>query len=268
MEKRKFFLESIPPHRAVSVTPREVKGLFRSGIAAIRYTCPETAGAQSSEFVCDDTDYGFGSLAADARRRTRRGLESCEVRKIDFDLLAREGCAINRSVFERHGRHLQTFYTDEARWRKYMAVCETLPSVEAYGAFVDGALCAFSLVVLIDDYAYLFHTHAHSDYLRHSPMNALFYSITKNMLERPDVRVVSQGLESFAARPELEHFKLAMGFHQRPIGRRTIVHPLARPIFSRPGAWVVDKFLKQFKPNLAEDFSVFAQAFQGLASER
>jgi hypothetical protein len=267
VEKRKFFLESVPPHLPVHLEFREAARLFLRGAAAIRYTCSEKEGTPTFEYICDDRNYGLDSLAADARRRVRRGIDSCAVEQLDFDRLAQEGCAINRSVLSRQGRSVHSFLTDESMWKSYMAVCQSLPFVEAYGALAKGKLCAFTLTVLVDEYAYLLHTHSHSDYLKFSPMNALFFMVTKTMLGRPSVNCVSQGLESFALRPDLERFKLAMGYRKRELTRRVVVNPLARPIFSRSGAWLMEKLLKRIKPGLMEDFSVFARALRSRRAE-
>src|ERR1700691_2570528 len=170
VEKRKFFLESLPQHRPVRLRPGEAARLFLRGTAVIRHTCAEAEGAQSFEYVWDDKSYGLDSLHKDAKRNVRKNLESCVVRRIDYKLLAEKGCTINRSALARQGRHLQsTFLTDPNLWKKYMAVCESLPFVEAYGAFVENRLCAFSLVLLMDDYCYTYHPYASSEYLKHYP---------------------------------------------------------------------------------------------------
>jgi hypothetical protein len=190
------------------------------------------------------------------------------VRRVDCKLLSEEGCAINRSVLARQGRHMPvSFLTDQVLWKKYMVVCESLPFVEAYGAFVEDRLCAFSLALLMDDYCYTYHPYASTEYLKHYPMNVLIYSIVRTMLDRPSVSCVSYGLESFASRPTLERFKLAMGCRKRPIGRRVLVHPLARPVFSRPGAWLAQKVLQRVKPGLVEDFATFSRALRRSSSK-
>jgi len=258
-EKRRFFLDSVPPHRRIRLRPGEAQGLFRRGAAVVRYTCEEAQGSPSFEFICDDKNFGFDSLASEARRRVRRGLANCDIRSVDFALLAREACAINRSVLARHNR-ATAFLRDEAQWKSYMALCEQLSNVGAYGAFVDGRLCAFAVTILIEDYCYLFHTHAHSDYLKYSPMNALCFTITKEMLARPDVACVSQGLESFVRRPGLESFKMGMGYRKRPIGRNILVNPLLRPLLSRPALWVAESFFKRVRPSLVEHLSLLSKA--------
>jgi hypothetical protein len=93
--------------------------------------------------------------------------------------------------------------------------------------FVD-----FSIGVVCDDYCYLHHTQAASDELKHSPINALTYFVSKTMRERSDIQHVSQGLESFLGQPQVERFELSMGFRKHPLGRRLVVYPVARPLFS------------------------------------
>ncbi len=263
VEKRKFFLESLPQHRRIHLRPGEAARLFLRGAGVIRYTCDEVEGAPSFEYVWDDKNYSLESLSKDAKRNVRKNLESCIVRRVDYNLLAEEGCAINQSVYARQGRQVpDCFLTNRALWKNYMSVCEGLSFVEAYGAFVEEKLCAFCLVLLMDGYCYTYHPYASSDYLKHYPMNVLIFSIVREMLDRPEIRCVSYGLESFASRPTLERFKLAMGCRKHPIGRRVLIHPLARPIFSAPGAWLTKKVLTRIKPGLVEDFATLSDALQ------
>lgn len=260
VQKRHFFLESAPGHRRIRLQPGEAARLFRRGTAALRYTCYEDEGAPSFEYVCTDKDFGLASLASDARRRVRRGLEACDVRRADFDLLSREGAAINRDVFARQGRLHRSFLTDDEVWRRYMGVCATLPNIEAYGAFIQQRLIGFSFGVFVDDYCYLFHTHSYSESLKYSPINALTFTVVKSALGRPSVTCVSQGFESFRPQPDVERFKLSMGFHKRAIGRRVLVNPLARPLFSPLGSQAIQTVLGRLKPEVADDFSAFVES--------
>jgi Acetyltransferase (GNAT) domain len=258
VEKKKFYLESAPGHRRVRLRRGEAAALFLRGAAVLRYSCDEDGGATSFEYVCTDKNFGLGLLAPDARRRVRRGLEACDVRRVECKLLEREGCAINRSVFARQGRVERSFLTDEGMWNRYINVCAGLPNLEAYGAFVNGRLIGFSFGVFVDDYCYLFHTHALSEFMKYSPINAMTYTVTKTALERASVNCVSQGFESFRLLPEVERFKLSMGFYKRSIGRRILVNPLARPLFSAPGVWLLQNVLKRTSPDGLDDLATFA----------
>jgi len=262
VEKRRFFFESVPGHRRIRLAPGEANWLFRQGALAIRYTCDENEGESSFEYVCSDENFSLATLAPDARRRVRRGLEACEIKPVGFEVLAAEGCAINRSVYSRQGRVVESSLTDQRAWMHYMTVCSELSGLDAHGAFLDGRLIGFSVTAYVDDYCYLFHTHAYSDCMKLSPIYALTFTVMQKALARPGIRNVSQGLQSFLDLPEVERFKLAMGFQKRPLGRRVEISPLARPIFSRPGAWIVGKLLNKLSPGLWQDFSAFAHALQ------
>lgn len=261
-EKRAFFLENFPPHRRAHLDDFGVYQLFARGAAAIRYTCSEEEGESTYEYVCAKDSFSLESLSPDARRRIRRGLESCDVRPVECDLIARFGCAINKSTLSRQGRAGRNLFTEEALWKQYMLACARIPCVEALGAFVKNRLIGYSISVTADDYCYLHHTQAYTEYLKYSPVNALTYSITKMMLERPGINFVSQGLEAFFPQPELERFKLSMGFGKRELCRRLVINPLARPLFSSQAVWLARKTLGAFRPGLAEDLATFSSAFR------
>jgi hypothetical protein len=265
IEKRSHLWESAPAHRRVHLPEDEAAMLFRLGAIAIRYTCDADEGTSTCQYIWDDKTFGLKSLHKDARRNVRKNIDACKFKSIDFEFLAREGWSINRTVFERQDREEEEFQTDPAKWNAYMKVCETLPFVEAYGVFIEDRLCAYSLVIFCDDYCYTMHPYARAEYFKFYPMNVLIYLLVKTMLERPGVRCVSYGMQSYTPRPTLERFKIAMGCRQDPIGMRIAVHPLARPLFSASGAWLAEHALRFVRPRLASQFSIFSQAVQNQA---
>jgi hypothetical protein len=262
IEKRRHLWESAPAHRHIRLSAAEAASLFRLGAIAIRYTCNQDEGTPTYQYVWDDKNFGLESLHKDSRRNVRKNMEVCSFQQIDFELLAREGCAINRSVFARQDRQPEDFQTDESKWIAYMKVCQSMPFLDAYGIFIEDRLCAYSLVIYCDDYCYTLHPYAHSEYFKFYPMNVLIYRIVKTVLERPTVRCVSYGMESYTPRPTLERFKIAMGCRKDSVGRRIVVHPFARPLFSGAGAWLVEHALRWTRPAVATNFSIFAQAVQ------
>jgi hypothetical protein len=262
VEKRRFFLENIPPHRKLRLTNGGVNRLFLRGAAAVRYTCDESDGQHSFEYICSEKNFSVESLSADARRRTRRGLELCEIRPIDFDLLADCGCSVNRSTLARQGRSGVTWVTDETLWKKYMRACKNIPTVEAFGAFVDGRFVGYSMSVIVNEYSYLHHTQAYTEDLKHSPINALTFTVTREMLRRENIQHVSQGLESFASLPDVERFKLSMGFRKKTLGRRVVVNPILKPIFHPVSAWLIKNTIGLRHSGAAEDFATFTDAIR------
>ncbi len=232
VEKRKFCLESIPPHRDIHVDSAEARSLFRRGYLVLRYTCDESEGVQSAQYICDHPQYGLESLESRTRNQVRQGLKNCAVRPVDFELLKRRGCAINRSVFHRQNRTGPAFLRNQVCWEQYMDYCKTTPDIEPYGAFVNDELCAYTLVIKLEDYAYLYHPFAETSSLHYRPMNALIFCVTQILLKLPGVRRVCYGLESLSSQPALEKFKTAMGFTAVPLRRKILLNPLAQPLVS------------------------------------
>lgn len=263
VEKRKHFWESAPSHRRVRLSSAIAKKLFALGAFAIRYTCSDEEGRPTFEYIWDDKQYGLESLHKDAKRNVRKNMDVCIFRPINFDLLIQKGCAINRDVYSRQNRE-PDFQTDQGRWKAYLETCARLRFMEAYGVFYNDKLCAYSLALFVDDYCYTFHPYAHSDYLKFYPMNVLIFSLVRHILQRPGVSCVSYGVESYTPRPTLERFKIAMGCHKRVLGRQIVVHPLLRPVFTTPGVWLTQKILRHLRPNVAEQFAIFAGAVRGV----
>lgn len=232
VEKQSFCLESIPPHARIRLSSADAWKLFLRGYLVLRYTCDELEGSLSKEYVCEDREYSLESLDVKARNKVRQGLKNCVVRQIEFSDLKRNGWAINQSVFQRQDRVGPEFLRDPLRWEQYVANCQKTPDVEVFGAFVGAELCAYTLIVRVEDYAYTYHPFASTAYLQFRPMNALIFWVTQRLMQTPGVRRVSYGLESLTPHPALEEFKAGMGFHGLPIGRRIQLNPLARPLVS------------------------------------
>jgi len=193
----------------------------------------------------------------------RQGLKNCVVRPLDFGLLQCAGGAINRGVFERQGRTGPLFLRDQKSWEQYLERCKNTAGVEAYGAFAGDELCAYTLIVRVDDYAYTYHPFADTNRLHLRPMNALIFWVTQRLLEEPGIRRVSYGLESLVAQPALEEFKSGMGFKAVPIGRRIVLNPLARPLLSR-STTALFRRIKQHMSGVpyVESYLTFAEGYR------
>lgn len=238
-EKQKFCLESIPPHRRIRVAAGEARSLFRRGYLVLRYTCEESEGMRSAEYICNQPNYGLASLDAKARNQVRQGLKNFVVRPVDFELLRREGCAINQSVFQRQKRTGPPFLRVQSLWEKYVDYCKNTSDIEPFGAFLGDELCAYLLAVRVEHYAYTYHPFAKTSHLQLRPMNALIYCVTQRLLQDSRVRCVSYGLESLLSQPDLDKFKSGMGFQAVPVGRKILLNPLARPLASTYASDVV-----------------------------
>lgn len=263
VEKQRLCLESVPPHTRIHVDSAEARQLFLRGFLVLRYSCDESEGVSSAEYICEDPNYGLQSLDPKARNKVRQGLKNCNIKSLEFEVLKRAGCAINRGVLQRQGRIGPSFLRDQHCWERYLKKCEETAGVEAYGAFVSGELCAYTLIVRVDDYAYTYHPFADTSRLQFRPMNALIFWVTQRLLLESGVRRVSYGLESMVAQPALEEFKSCMGFKAVPIGRRILLNPLARPLVSSNAAALIRR-VKQHVSGIPyiENYLTFVEGYR------
>ena len=262
VEKQKFCLENVPPHKRIHMDATEAWNLFLRGYLILRYSCEESEGVSSAEYVCGDRDYGLKTLDPKARNKVRQGLKNCVVRPVEFEELKRKGCAINRSVLQRQGRTGPAFLREQQCWERYLDHCQKTAGVDAYGAFAGDNLCAYTLIVRVEDYAYTYHPFADASYLQLRPMNALMFWVTQRLLQDPGVRYVSYGLEALVPQPPLEEFKAGMGFKAVSIGRRILINPLARPLVSRQ----VADLIRRVKQHLSgvpyiENYLTFVEGY-------
>jgi hypothetical protein len=222
---RTRFHLSVPHHRLIDPSPDELSVVFRSLPLGVRYFAPPAgAGGASYALTCDNRDYDLGALSANTRSKTRRGLARCTVERLEPTWVAAHGREVNEDTLRRI--HLRDPYPWDAYWR---AVAQS-PCVEAWGAFVDGALAAYLVGVLADRCCELLVARSSSPLLRFYPNNALLYTVVREMFGRAEIDQVFFGVESLENYDGIDTFKLSMGFAKSPIRQRVVLHPLLRPI--------------------------------------
>jgi hypothetical protein len=223
------FYMNFPFHRPVSPVPAEIRDVLGLWGIGVRYTCPVEEGRPSYKIVCTDKDYGYLSLPQKGRNRTRRGMENCSVRRLDFDELEPVGALdLNRDTLVRQGRRIPTGHDDY--WHSYYAAASSSDCMEAWGSFVGNELAAYLIACKIEDCMNIFILRSHSKHLKENPNNALFFVFTGDVLSRKEINEVSTGLESPQSDvADLERFKQRMGFQKVPIGQRIEFRPLLKP---------------------------------------
>jgi len=160
--------------------------------------------------------YNLLSLHKKARNQTRRGLENCKVTKIGWDLLTKEGMKINKSSLSRQKRKgfPNPIFTNEKFWAHDCKCCEKFVDIEAWGAFADNNLAAYCTIQIYNDKrARIRSAMSDTHYLNFYPNNALIFTVTENMLSKPNIEFVTYGGQSSDS--ALEHFKENMGFSKR-----------------------------------------------------
>lgn len=234
----RWFL-SVPIHQELEPTVNEIASVFAAGAWAVRFPCALGLGPTTYRSVCDDPGYDLSTLGSTARRATRRGLERCTVRRVDFqELPAIGGLDISRSTLQRQHRAVPGDH--DLYWGRLFAAAATIDDVECWGAFTDGELGAFVIAVTVGSSYYLLVLKSDTDLLPQYPNNALVYTVTQEALRRRHITEVSWGLEPLMANLDgLERFKTGMGFQERPIGQRLEVKPWVAGLLRGPAAWTL-----------------------------
>lgn len=230
---------SIPYHRLITPGPGELaEVLLRGPAAALRFEGPETGVVGTGGvFVCGDRNYDVSTLHRKARNQTRRGLESCQVERVDFGYLAEHARELNVETLARQRRDPGA--ARDSLWRRYCAAAAEESDFEAWAAFVEGRLAAFMVAALVEDHFSILHQSSATAYLPHYPNNALVFSVTRLQLSRAEVGCVSYGLKSLDDTSGVDHFKLAMGFRLLPARETIVLNPLLKVALTFGGARAV-----------------------------
>jgi hypothetical protein len=235
---KSFLFASIPYHRAVAPSSGEVLQVLLKGPGAV-VRFPTDLGKGDRRvgiFLCTDRNYDFPSLHHKSRHCTRRGLENCVIKPVDFDFLARQGHELNVESFRRQGRPEAT--VTESQWRSYCRTASGMPGFEAWGAWVHGNLAAFMVVARVEDSCYIDYQSCSTVYMHFRPNHALTFSVTRMLLARPEVNSVCYGHDSLVV-PGIDFYKERMGFERRPFGEGVVFNPLLRPLLSFGGRQIV-----------------------------
>ncbi|HZW03678.1 MAG TPA: hypothetical protein VFF68_07120, partial [Anaerolineaceae bacterium] len=149
---------------------------------------------------------------------------------ISFERLAGEGWTLQSDTLQRQGR---TGSMSQAAWEKLCRAAEGLPSFQAWGALVDGALAASLITTRIDDTYYVPYAQSLRQYLNCHVNNALFFTVCCDLLGQAGVNGIFFCLHSLDARETVDQFKFRMNFTPTPVRQRVVFHPALAPLANR-----------------------------------
>ena len=217
--------QAFPYHWEIEPTQNELDTLLRKYKAiALRYSTPLHAesGYVSYHTIMEDATYDLASLGKRTRKNVRRGLDFSTVEPISFECLAEEGFLLQLDTMDRQGRKVDL---EHSRWRRLCLSARDLPGFEAWGARVDGKLAASALVFRMDDWYYILYQQSLRRYLPENVNNALTFTMTQNLINRPETGSIFYGLHSLDASASLDEFKFRMGYLAKPVRQRVVFHP-------------------------------------------
>lgn len=242
--------QSFPYHWLIAPDEEELQNLLRSQwVLGLRYSArAEGDVGRASYHTVVSRPYAMGSLSANARSCTNRGLRRCRVEQIELERLAKEGWNLQQDTLDRQQREAGM---TEKKWNRLCVAAGQLEGFEAWAALVDGKLAASILVAQVEDTAYYLYPQSHRSYFKFHVNNALVYTLTSTLLSRPGVKTVFYGVESLDAPPTVDEFKFRMGYQARPVRQRVAFHPWFAPLCNRVSHSLVRSFHRHRPHNVA-----------------
>lgn len=208
--KRMFI--SIPCQLRLEWGRGEVDKFLRAAFAlGTRFPSATRAGLAGGLYVYRGRSYDFFNMHRNFRQKVRHGLERCEVRPIEHDVLAREGLALNFDTMQRQGRFDEEF-GDRRRFEKIVDAVFAVPAMGAIGAFVDGRLAAYDITCREDGWLHIVHKMSRLADLEHCPNHVLDYTVTREALADPPVEAVTMGWQSLTSMDGLHDYKTRLGY--------------------------------------------------------
>jgi len=217
--------QAFPYHWVIEPTQDELDDLLKGYKAiALRYSTPINAqsGYASYHAVLKDTTYDLSVLGKRTRKNVRRGLDFFQVEPVSFERLANEGFLLQLDTLHRQRRKPDLTHSE---WKTLCLAASDLPGFEAWGAMLQGKLAASAIVFQMGDCYYVLYQQSLSQYLSENVNNALTFTMTQNLVKRPETKTVFYGLHSLDAPTSLDEFKFRMGYVAKPVRQRVEFHP-------------------------------------------
>ena len=240
-------LQAFPFHWLITPDEKEIRDLMlEHGIAALRYSTPlEFPNGIVSYHVVLKRPYKFEMLRSQARNGVKRGLENFKVEQISFERLATEGWVLQQDTLMRQDR-LRSMTKQE--WERLCRSAEGLPGFETWAAISNNELAGAVIICRIDDVFNVPYAMSHSRFLAGHVNNAVFFTVSCEMLKRDGVNSIFFTVQSLDAPANVDEFKFRMGFEPKAVRQRVDFHPFLNP-FANPTLHNLSKKLLQHNPS-------------------
>jgi hypothetical protein len=226
-------LQAFPYHWLITPGEKEIHDfMLKHGIAALRYSAPlDFPKGMASYHVVLHRPYCFEMLKSQTRNGVKRGLDHFKIEQISFERLATEGWVLQQDTLARQDR-LRSMKQEE--WEKLCRSAYDLPGFETWAAICNGELAGAVIVSQIDDVFNVPYAMSHRRFLGDHVNNAVFYSISCELLNRDGVNSVFYTVQSLDAPTNVDEFKFRMGFEPKAVRQCVDFHPLLNLFATRP----------------------------------
>lgn len=221
-------LQAFPYHWKIQPSTQEIQDLLKSsGILALRYSTPfDHPTGKASYHIVLHSPYNLETLRSQARNGVKRGLKNFKIEQISFERLATEGWPLQQDTLDRQNRLKSMTRTE---WEQLCLSAKDLSGFEAWAALSSNELAGGLIICRIDDVFNVPYSFCHRKYLENYVNNALFFTVSCEMLGRQGIQEIFYTVQSLDAPPSIDEFKLRMGLIPVKVRQCVEFHPMMRP---------------------------------------
>lgn len=242
-------LMSIPYHCLINPKQEEMDHLLDiSGAWGLRFpTDLENYGFFSKLEVCDHVGYDLQYLKKKFRNRVSKGMKNCEIRPVNIEELRNQGYKLNLLTLKRQNRNDPRANLEY--WHKICSSLEEGNGVNILGAYYQEQMAAYVVILETPTMTEMIIQNSDSRLLNYCPNNLLTYHVTRHYLtERSNPVPICYGLGSLEETPDLDRYKIGMGYVMQPIKQRLYfrkkIRAFLRPSLIYPGNFINKHIVK------------------------
>jgi hypothetical protein len=240
-------LQAFPYNWIITPEESEIKELMlKHNILALRYSAPvDYPEGKMSYHIVLNKCYDLSMLNKKTRNGVKRGMERFTVEEISFDRLAGEGWVLQEDTLSRQRRSRSM---SQKQWETLCHSAKDLPGFHAFAATCGGELAGAVIVCRIDDLYSVPFAMSHCRFLQDHVNNALFFSVSCELLKREGINGIFFTVQSLDAPSNVDEFKLRMGFDPLVVRQNVAIHPYLKP-FITPAVHSLNKKLLDCYPS-------------------
>jgi hypothetical protein len=254
----------MPAHLRLDPEKGEIEELLRRArIVGVRFpVCGP--GIATGLYVARPATYTMASVHRKQRANVIRGLERCEIRRVEQDELTTVGILLNRDTMKRQKRH-DPELDDPRRWARFVGAVYACPSFSVTGAYVDGRLATYVICCREGPWLHLLYKMSRAEELAHCPNHALDYEVIRRAAGDPSVLAVANSITPFD-NPGLDRYKRRMGYEVVPHPLVVEFHPALSPWIANRAALGAVNVLRRAFPR--RFLNAAARAVEGAIANR
>lgn len=254
----------MPTHLRLDPEKGEIEELLRRArIVGVRFpVCGP--GIPTGLYVVRPATYTIASVSRKQRSQVIRGLERCEIRRVEQGELTAAGILLNRDTMKRQRRH-DPELDDPQRWAHFVGAVYDCPAFSVTGAYVDGRLAAYVICYREGSWLHLLYKMSRTEELRHSPNHALDYAVIRRAADDPPLLAVANSITPFD-NPGLDQYKRRMGYEVVPHPLAVQFHPALSPWIANHAALGAVNVLRKALPR--KFLNAAARAVEGAIANR